>query len=163
MQGPAVGWTSIANARGPKIGVTGGDSRKNRSRVCPGSDATHWQTLTRAAPAHVSSLWLHEQADKAGRALGMTFKLRIEVRQRQAGRQFLRLKIGCDDLEGVVVRRAGRRARAGIRSDALRTLAADIFVALLAHFALCEGGRGRRDAVGDPVIDVEPGAAFRID
>ena len=50
----------------------------------------------------------------------------------QTGRQFLRIEVGGDQNERIVVRRgAGRRAGAGIEADALGALATDIFVGRL--------------------------------
>ena len=66
--------------------------------------------------------------------------------------------------EGIVVRlHGGRRAGSGIEADALRALAADIFVGRLADLAFREAGDVGRNAIGDPVVHAGAAAAFRID
>src|SRR5271163_3384145 len=86
---------------------------------------------TPRAETPAASLRLHEQPDQAGRALDVLVELGLQLRQREAGRQFLGVEIGRDDQEGVVVRRAGRGAWAGIMADALRALAADVLRAVI--------------------------------
>ncbi len=79
------------------------------------------------------------------------------------GWQRLRVEIGRDQHEGVVVRRC--RAACTGRSRCGRpigALAADIFVGWLADLAFGEAGHRDRDAVGDPVADAGGRAAFRI-
>src|ERR1700686_4978747 len=81
--------------------------------------------------------WIDEQPDQTARALevhGGTRRrdLRGDFVLGQTGRQFLRIEVGGDKNESIVVRRgAGRRTGAGIEADALGALAADIFVGRL--------------------------------
>src|SRR5262245_27698258 len=92
-----------------------------------------------------------EQADDAGRALRMRGRaLRHDLRRhlflRQAWRQFLGLEVGGDQHERIVVRlHVGRRARAGVVTDALRALAADELRSILADLALGEAGHVGRN------------------
>jgi hypothetical protein len=117
------------------------DRGADKQKTDPGSPRDR---STKSNLKNVSSLRLNEQADEAGRALGMAVELGLELRQREPGRQLLRIEIGRDDHEGVVVGRAGRRAGTGIESDALGALAADELVAVLADFAFRERGHVRR-------------------
>src|SRR5262245_24799529 len=91
-------------------------------------------------------------ADNAGRAFYMALKLLEQFQLGETGWQRLRIEIGCDQHEGVVVWRS--RWRAGAHIDALLRCAdaADIFVRRLAGFAFCERRDRRRDAKGDPGV-----------
>src|ERR1700693_840582 len=60
----------------------------------------------RSVKRALSSLRLHEQPDQASCALDVLVELGLQLRQREAGRQFLGVEVGRDDQEGVVVRRA---------------------------------------------------------
>src|SRR5215475_1197482 len=104
-----------------------------------------------------------EQADQAGRALGVTCELLHQLRLGEAGRQRLGVEVGRDQSERVVVRRAGRRARAEIGALPRSALAADIFLGRLAGLALGEAGHRRRNAISEPMIDAEAAATLRID
>ena len=95
---------------------------------------------------------------------GRRSELRGQLVTRQAGRQLLRIEVGGDENECVVVYSLiRRRARAGILRDTLRTLAADIFVAFFAHLAFGEAGDRGRDTVGNPVIDATRRASLWVD
>src|SRR5215468_7045057 len=89
-------------------------------------------------------------------------ELRQELLASQARRQFLRIEIGRDDDERVVMRRARWRARPGKIPDSLRALAPHIFVGWLANLALGEAGYRRGNAIRDPVMHTRTAAAFWI-
>src|SRR5215831_1361862 len=110
----------------------------------------------------VRLLRMHEQADEAGRALCVTGELGLQLRQRQPWRQLLGVEIGRDHHIGVVVRRAGRRARSREVADALRALAADILGGLLADLTFRERCHVRRNAIRHPMEHAEAAAAFGI-
>src|ERR1700676_2334551 len=73
-----------------------------------------------------SSLRLGERPDQAGRLLGVAVQRLDQLFAGQAGRERRRLEIGRDQGEGVVMQRAGRRARAGIIGQLGRADPADI-------------------------------------
>src|SRR4029077_1659728 len=108
-----------------------------------------------------TSVRVFEKTDNAGRALYMAIELLEQLRLGEPSRQRLRIKIGRDQHEGVVMRRSGRRAWAHIDALLGGTNAADIFVGRLAGLTFGERGNRGRDAIGDPVIDTRA-TAFRI-
>ena len=79
-------------------------------------------------PLHRRRERVLEQPDNASRALHVAGELFEQLRLGEAGRQGLRVKIGRDQHEGVMMRRSRRRA--GTHIDALLrgADAADIFV-----------------------------------
>src|SRR6266446_403653 len=77
------------------------------------------------------SLRLRERSDDAGRALGMPVQCLDELVARHAGLERIRLEVGGDQGEGVVVRRAGGRAGAEIMRQTHQALATGIFIGLL--------------------------------
>ena len=91
------------------------------------------------------------------------FSFSLQLAEGQAGRQVLRLEIGRDDLEEIVVRRAGRRAGAAEEGKLLAARSADKFVARLADLALGERGHVGRDPVGDPMDEARPVAGVRVE
>src|SRR5437879_12116675 len=61
-----------------------------------------------------------------------------------------------------MVRRTGGRAGTRVVAHALRALAADIFVGLLAHLAFRERGYVRRDAISHPMEHTKSATPFWI-
>ena len=76
------------------------DRGAEKQKTDPGSPRDR---STKSNLKNVSSLRLHEQADEAGRALGVAVELGLELRQREPGRQLARIEIGRDDHEGVAI------------------------------------------------------------
>src|SRR5262245_41142845 len=117
---------------------------------------------------HCASVRLHEQTDDASRALGARRRagghdLGGDLVLGQTRRQLFRLEVSRHQYEGIMVRlHGGWGARAGIEADALRALATDVLVGLLADLAFREAGDVRRDAVGHPVIDARAATAFGV-
>ena len=87
---------------------------------------------------------MRERADQAGRALGVAVERLDHLITRHAFLQRLRVEIGRDQGEGVMMRRAGRRARAGVGRLLRGADAADKLVAGLGELALRKGGDGSR-------------------
>ncbi len=106
---------------------------------------------------------LGERADDAGCTLGVAVEGLDHLVAGHAGLQLGWLEIGRDEREGVVMRRAGRRARAEIMRQAHPALAAHILVALLADLAFRKAGDRDRNAVGDPVAHAAGRRTFGIE
>src|SRR5262245_38187628 len=115
------------------------------------STETNWAAsphfVVRRAAAAVSSelIRLHEQTDQTCRTLGVRHsaggdQLREKFVARQARRQLLRIEVGRDDGEGVVVRRTWRRTGSRVVADALGAFSADVLICLFAYLALGEAG-----------------------
>src|SRR5262249_10175396 len=83
-----------------------------------------------------ASLRLRERSDDAGRALGVPVQRLDELVARQAGLERVRLEVGANQREGVVVRRARGRAGTEIMRQPHQALATDIFLGLLGDLAL---------------------------
>src|SRR5262249_10407461 len=65
----------------------------------------------RSAPDGFNSrIRLHEQADETRRAFDMAVQFRFQLGKRHAGLELLRIEIGRDHLERVMMRAARRRA-----------------------------------------------------
>ena len=109
-------------------------------------------------------LRLSEQADETGGALGLARELGEELVLRQSRRQFLRIEIGGDQREGVVVR---TRSSAACRD---RNNAPDQVCSCRLH--TCRNSlltspsakpvTSTRNAVGHPVNHSQAASAFRI-
>src|SRR5215510_1211538 len=113
--------------------------------ACAGHD-TEWVRLR-----------LRERPDDAGRALGMAVQRLDELVSRQAGLERIRLEVGGNQGEGVVMRRARGRAGAEIMRQTHQALAADIFLGLLRDLSLRKAGHGDWNAVSDPMADAAGG------
>src|SRR5262249_20712962 len=109
------------------------------------------------------SLRLRERSDDAGRALGVPVQRLHELVARQAGLKRIRVEVGGNQGEGVVVRRARGRAGAEVMRQPHQALAADIFLSLLGDLALRKPGHGDWNAVGDPMAHAAWRPAFRIE
>src|SRR5438094_3248123 len=79
-----------------------------------------------------------EQADETRRALGVAGQFSKELVPSEARRQFLRIQIGGDECERIMVRRSRGRAGSHISRGSGRTLAADVFFGRLAGLTLCK-------------------------
>src|SRR5262245_38109806 len=93
---------------------------------------------TSEPPHYMISSLLGEYADDTGRALGFPLQRLDELVPREPGLERVRLEVGGDQREGVVMRRARRRARAEVVRQTHQALAADVFVRLLAGLAFRE-------------------------
>ena len=86
----------------------------------------------------------------------MTIELVEQLEPSQTGRQSLRIQIGRDENEGVVMRcRARRRAWTDVDVLFCSANTANKFVRRLAGLAFGKRGDGSRDAVGVPMIDAK--------
>src|ERR1035437_5187020 len=113
--------------------------------------------------ASISALRFGERADQTGRTLGVAVQRLDQLVARQPGLQLRRLKVGRDQREDVVMRRARRRTRAGVMRQLHQALAADIFVGLPGDLTLGETGDRNRNAVGHPVADAAGRTTLRIE
>src|SRR5574337_477244 len=84
-----------------------------------------------------------EPPDNARLGLAMALELFPQLREGQTRRQRLRLEVGRDDRENIVVRRSRRRTRTAEGRELLAARSSDIFVARLADLA-----RGERSRLG---------------
>src|SRR6185312_6201701 len=103
-----------------------------------------------------------EAPDQPRRTLRMPVEGREQLISSHAGLQLLRLEVGGDQREGVMVPVARRRAGAGVVRDVLGALAAHVLRRGLADLAFGETRHRCGYAVGDPVHHAQAGAALRV-
>ena len=93
----------------------------------------------------------------------MAFQLLLQLRVSQPWRQVLRVEVGCDDQEDIMVRRSGRRARTAEKREFLAAHSAHVFVARAADLAFGERGHLGRNAISDPMHEPRPNAAVDVE